>query len=314
MNSENDKKSVAGGFVDGLIRMAKKYRNIVVLSADFGQRIGIEKFSRAFPERYFNLGLQESNMISIATGFCVTGKLPIIVGFANFWGKAYEQIRNGICLPNLNIKIAAISTGIMEGQYGVGYQVTADVACMRALPNMKVVAPADYFEASSCIETALDDFGPVYFRMPNVELPLIFDESYKFYFGKSQVLKDGNDVCIFAMGNIISNCLKAAEIFENEGVKVSVVNVSSIKPIDKDLIVECSKKSKLLVTIEDHNVIGGLHSAVSEVLSEKSPAILKKIGIFDRFAESSRGSDLYRKYELDENGIVSQIKSFLKNS
>jgi len=314
MNNENDKKSVSSGLMDGLIKMAKKYRNVIVLSADFGQRIGVEKFSRAFPERYFNLGLQEANMISIATGFCMTGKLPVIVGFGNFWGKAYEQIRNDICLPNLNVKIVDISVGIAEGQYGVGYQVTGDLACMRALPNMKVLAPADYYEAASSIETALDDFGPVYFRMSNIEVPCVFDEEYKFYFGKSQILKEGKDVCIFATGNVLNNCLNVAEIFEKEGVRVSVVNISSIKPIDKDLIIECSKKSKLLVTVEDHNVVGGLYSAVSEVLIEESPTILKKIGVFDKFTESAKGSDLYKKYELDVEGIVSQIKGFLKNS
>jgi len=313
MNNESEKKSAVLGFVDGLIKMAKKYKNIVVINADFGQRMGLEKFSRAFPERCFNLGLQEANMISVAVGFAMTGKLPVIVGFGNFWGKAFEQIRNGICLSNLNIKIAAMSSGVIEGQHGVGYHVTEDMACMRSLPNMKVVAPADYYEAMNSLETALDDFGPVYFRMSNVELPVISNENDRFFFGRSKILKEGNDVCIFATGNVVSNCLKVAENFEKEDLKVAVVNISSIKPIDKQLIVDCSKMSKLLVTVEDHNVIGGLYSAVSEVLSEKNPVMLKKIGIFDRFVESAKGIDLYRKYELDEQGIASQIRSFLKN-
>lgn len=306
-----EKISMTKGLSDALIRIAKKHKNMVVLHADFGTKLGLKNFSMGFPERCFNFGLSEENVVSASVGFSVKGKIPFVIGFANFAGKAWEQIRSSVCYPNLNIKFVATNAGISAGEDGVGYQATEDIALMRAIPNMKVISPADYYETLVATDAAFDSFGPVYIRLASGELPVVFDENCKFEFGKGKVLREGRDVCVFAHGTTVYNSLRAAEILENSGVKVKVVDMASIKPLDVSMVVDSAKNSGICVVIEDHNLIGGLFSAVSEVFAENGLGNLKKIGLDDRFGESGSGEDLYKKYGLDVEGIVAKIREFL---
>jgi len=306
-----EKISMLRGLSDALIKLAKKHKNLIVLHADFGAKLGLKNFSLAFPDRCFNFGLSEENVVSAAIGFSVRGKIPFVVGFGNFAGKAWEQIRNNVCYPNLNIKFIATNAGIFAGEDGVGYQVTEDISVMRTLPNMKIVSPADYYEVGSCIAHAFDCFGPVYIRLASKEVPVIFNENYEFEFGKCAVLKKGNDICVFSHGSVLSNVVAAAEILAGNGISVSVVNMASIKPIDIDVVVDFAKNSNKCFVVEDHNLCGGLFSAVSEVLSENNPCLVKGIGLEDRFGESGAPEDLYKKYGLDAAGIASKIREFL---
>ena len=306
-----EKISMLKGLSDGLIRNAKKHKNMMVLHADFGTKLGLKNFCMGFPERCFNFGLSEENVVSASVGFSVKGKIPFVLGFANFAGKAWEQIRSSVCYPNLNVKFVATNAGIAAGEDGVGYQATEDIALMRVIPNMKVISPADYYETLAAVEEAFDSFGPVYIRLASGEVPVIFDENFKFEFGKAKVLREGRDVCVFALGTMVYNSLRAAEILEGSGVSVKVVDMASIKPLDAATVIDSAKNAKVCVVIEDHNLMGGLFSAVSEVFAENGLGNLKKIGLDDRFGESGNAMDLYRKYGLDVEGIVGKIREFL---
>lgn len=296
---------------DVLIKLAKKYKNLIVLHADFIVKLGLKNFASAFPDRIFNFGLGEENMVGAAVGFAVRGKIPVVVGYANFVGKAWEQIRSSVCYPNLNIKFLAVNAGISAGEDGVGYQVTEDIALMRAIPNMKIVSPADYYEAASAIEKSVDEFGPVYVRLASGEMPVVLDEKYEFEFGKAISLSEGKDVCVFTHGASAWNVLKAAEILSEQGVGVQVIDVASIKPIDKKMIMKSVMGMKLCVVVEDNNFTGGLFGAIAEVLAESAPIVLKRISLDDRFAESGSADELFRKYSLDSSGIVHKIREFL---
>lgn len=316
-----EKISMIKGLADSLIKLAKKHKNLVVLHADFGTKLLLKNFSLAFPDRCFNFGLSEENVVAAAVGFAVRGKIPFVIGFANFAGKAWEQIRSSVCYPNLNIKFVVTNAGISAGEDGVGYQATEDISIMRAIPNMKIVSPVDYREASSAIEKAFDTFGPVYVRLASGDVPVIFGEGCGFEFGKAKVLREGGDVCIFAHGSVMANVLAAAEILGLEGKSVTVVDVASVKPIDVGTIVECGKKAGICVVVEDHNLIGGLFSAVAEVLASgsfpwsfsKTSVLLRGIGLEDRFGESGSPEDLYKKYGLDAEGIAARVRMFLSS-
>jgi len=318
-----EKISMLKGLSDSLIKLAKKHKNLVVLYADFGTKLGLRNFSLAFPDRCFNFGLSEENVVAAAVGFAVRGKIPFVIGFANFAGKAWEQIRSSVCYPNLNIKFVAANAGISAGEDGVGYQATEDVSIMRAIPNMKVVSPADYHEAVSAVERAFECFGPVYVRLVSGEVPVIFDEKYRFEFGEAKVLREGGglgekvsgekkDVCIFTHGGVVSEVLAAAEILEGEGKSVAVVNCSSVKPIDEGIVLKFGVGARISVVVEDHNLSGGLFSAVSEIFAGNPEGMgaLKGIGLMDRFGESGKHEDLYKKYGLDAAGIAGKIRDF----
>lgn len=305
-----EKVDILKALPEGLLNLSRRYRNLVVLHADFGTRMGLKNFSTAFPERCFNFGLSEENMVSAAVGFAVRGKIPFVVGYSNFAGKAWEQIRSSVCYPNLNIKFVAANVGISKGEDGVGYQATEDIGIMRVIPNMKVASPVDYNEAMSVLHKSYMEFGPVYVRLANVEAPLIFDEKHEFVFGKANVLKDGNGLCVFTHGVLASNVLEAAMILKDEGKSVMVVNMSSIKPIDEEMILACAEKVGKFLVVEDNNLSGGLFSAVCEVLAEKNPVSVRGIGLKDRFAESGGMSELYRKYGLDVMGLAGKMREF----
>lgn len=296
---------------DSFVKLAKKHRNMVVLHADFGTKLGLKKFCLTFPERCFNFGLSEENIVAAAVGFAARGKIPFVVGFSNFAGKAWEQIRSSVCYPNLNIKFIATNVGISAGEDGVGYQATEDVSIMRTIPNMKVISPIDYHESVSVIEKAFESFGPVYIRLASMGTPIVLDENYEFEFGKAKILKEGTDICVFTHGIVASNVLEAAITLEDEGVSVMVVDLASIKPIDVEVVVENSKKVKKCLVVEDNNLSGGLFSAVSEVLAEKNPVFLRGIGLQDRFGESGNMEDLFKKYGLDVFGLTNRIREFL---
>ncbi|MFH1284227.1 MAG: transketolase C-terminal domain-containing protein [Candidatus Peregrinibacteria bacterium] len=274
---------IVSAFEESAIKLAKKYPNIVLFNCDCSRAAGAEKFLKYFPDRYFNLGLAEANMVSCAAGFCVRGKIPFITGLSAFvTGKAWEQIRDGICYPNLNVKLICVGLAV------------CDIAQMRCLPNMKVVCPADYREAAAVFDALLEDYGPTYVRLYEGGGEAV--TSGDFEFGKVGVLKEGSDVCIFAFGKMVIESLKAAKILEDNGINAEVVNVSSIKPIDEAGIVKCASGKKLCVTVEDHNIIGGLGSAVAEVLGEMAPVSLLRMGIEDRFGESALGAEeIYKR-------------------
>lgn len=309
-NEEIQFESMTLALEEGLLGLAKKHRGLVVLNADFGERLGLNNFSSAFPERIFNFGLAENNMVAASCGFAATGKVPFIVGLSNFCvGRTWEIIRNCICYPNLNVKFIGFGTGILEGEDGVGYQATEDIALTNVLPNMKVICPADYYEARSAINVAFLEFGPVYLRMTDKVLPVIYDENYKFQIGKASVLREGDDVCVFTCGAVISQVLEAVKLLETDGLKAAVVNVSSIKPIDKETILKHASGKKVCFSVEDHSVIFGMGSAVNEVLTENGLKGLRKIGIRDRFAESGKSILLYKKYGLSADEIYVIIKA-----
>lgn len=303
--------STQKAFADAIIRLGGKYKNFVVLDANLSTVMGTRSFAEHFPDRHFNFGNGVSNMIGAASGFTVRGKVPFVCSFAvSATGHSWDQIRNYLCIPNLNVKIIGAYSGILSGEEGAFQQALEDVSIMRSIPNMKVICPADMVEAKKMLEVMMTDYGPTYLRLYNVPLPEIYDENYEFEFGKGHVYKEGNEICIFAVGSTVHTAIDAAEILEREGHSVQIVNMSSIKPIDEDLIIECAKSFKHLVTVEDHNVIGGLGSAVAEVLTSHQPAKLLRLGM-ESFGESGKVDDLYKKYGLDGVGIAESIKEWV---
>lgn len=304
--------STQKAYCEYLLRLAGKFRNIVVLDSNLGSIIGANKFEEAFPGRYFNFGNGISNMIGAASGFTVRGKVPFINSFSvALSAKSLDQIRNYLCLPNLNVKLIGACSGLLCGEEGASVQAFEDISNMRSIPNMKIVCPADSVEAKKALEAMMNDYGPTYLRLFHLPMPVIYDESHNFEFGKGHIYKQGNEICIISYGSTLHTSLDAAEILEREGHGVMVVNMASIKPVDEALIVECAKSLGRIVTVEDHNVIGGLGSAVCEVLSENYPAKLLRIGM-ESFGESGKVTDLYKKYRLDGEGISDQIREWIK--
>jgi len=300
--------STAKAFGDAMVKLAAKYKNVVVLDANAGRFLNLGSFARAFPDRYFNFGNAESNMIGAAAGFTVRGKIPFLCSFSMFiTGRAWEQIRNAVAYPHLNVKFVGAFSGILCGEDGATYQSLEDIGLMRAIPNMKVACPADGVETKQIVETMMNDYGPTYLRLANIPTTNIYDEAHKFEFGRGHIYRPGTDVCIFSYGDTLHSALQAAELLERDGVSTMVVNISSIKPLDEDLIVECAKQASRVVTVEDHQVSGGLGSAVAEVLSDKYPSKILRLGM-SGFGESGKSEELYKKYRLDAVGIYEQIK------
>lgn len=299
-------------YAEYLPRMAGKFRNLVLLDSNLGSIIGANKFEEVFPERYFNFGNGISNMIASASGFAVRGKIPFVNSFSlPVTSKSLDQVRNYLCMPNLNIKLIGVCNGLLCGEEGAAVQAFEDIANMRNIPNMKVACPADAVEAKKVLDTMMDDYGPTYLRLFNLSMPIIYNESHSFEFGKGHIYKQGGDICIISYGSTLHTSLDAAGILEREGYSVMVVNMASIKPIDEFLIVECAKSARHLVTVEDHNICGGLGSAVAESLSENYPVKLLRIGM-KAFGESGKVTDLYKKYRLDGEGISDQIREWIK--
>ena len=302
------------GYGNALAELGAEFDNIVVLDADLAGSTKTGIFAKAFPERHINCGIAEANMTGVAAGLAACGKIPFMSSFAMFaTARNFEQIRNSIGYPGLNVKIAASHAGISVGEDGATHQCLEDMALMRQIPGMVVLNPADDVEARAAIKAAFEHVGPVYIRLGRLAVPVLNDEeNYKFELGKGVVLKEGTDVTIFATGLEVYEAVLAAEMLEKDGISAEVVNIHTIKPIDKELVVASATKTGKVVTVEEHFTTGGLGSAVCEVLSENAPTKVLRIGINDVFGESGPALELIHKYELDAEGIYKKVKAFVK--
>lgn len=298
-------------FGEALALAGAKIKNLIVLDADLTTSVMAHLFEQKFPDRHINIGISEQDMVDTAAGLALAGKLPVACSFAVFLtGIGWQQIRNGICYPNLNVKLVGSHCGIQVGEDGATHQALEDIAIMRVIPNMKVFCPADAVETKKMLPKILEDYGPAYIRLGRQPVAEIYDDKYEFHIGKGSVLMDGDDVGIIATGSLVSSALGAAKKLQTEGISVRVVNMSSIKPIDSILIEETARKVKLLVTAEDHQISGGLAGAVAEVLSQTYPKKIHRIGMHDAFGESGKSADLYKKYRFDANGVYEQVKNW----
>lgn len=297
---------------NALAELGKEYENLVVLDADLAGATKTGVFKKAFPERHIDCGIAECNMIGIAAGLATTGLVPFASTFAMFAaGRAFEQVRNSVGYPHLNVKIGATHAGISVGEDGATHQCNEDIALMRTIPGMTVINPSDDVEAKAAVKAAYELDGPVYLRFGRLAVPVINDnEDYKFEIGKGITLKDGKDITIVATGLCVSSALEAAEMLEADGINARVINIHTIKPLDEELIIKAAKETGKIVTVEEHSVIGGLGSAVSDCLVENCPVPVKKIGIQDVFGESGPAAKLIEKYGLDGKGVYEAVKEF----
>ena len=306
------KKATREAYGEALVELGKINENVVVLDADLSGSTKTNMFKKAFPERHFNVGIAEADLIGTAAGLATCGKTVFASSFAMFAaGRAFEQIRNTVAYPKLNVKIAPTHAGISVGEDGGSHQSVEDIAIMRAIPGMVVLSPADAVETKKMIFAAAEYDGPVYIRMGRLGVPVLFDENYDFQIGIANTLKDGKDVTIVATGLMVAEALKASEELEKEGISVRVINAGTIKPLDGETILKAAEETKFIVTAEEHSVIGGLGSAVSEFLSEVHPTKVKKVGIYDKFGQSGTGEELLEKYELTAEKLISVIKENL---
>ncbi len=307
------KTAMRNTYGDTLARLGKKYTDIVVLDGDLAKSTQTGRFGKVFPERFFDMGVAEQDLMGTAAGLAAAGMNPFASTFAMFGsGRPWEQIRNSICYPNLPVKIVVTHAGISVGPDGPTHQACEDIAIMRALPNMKVVAPADSVETEKLIEYLAEYFeSPVYVRLARMNTPVVFGNDYKFEFGRGYVMKEGKDVTVISTGVMLFQALSAHEMLAKEGISAEIIHMPCVKPIDAELIIKSVSKTGCAMTIEEHTVIGGLGSAVSEVLTDSAPAPLKRLGIADIFAESGEPEDLFEKYGISENSIYKGAKEFL---
>ena len=312
--SEVKKIATRESYGNALAELGAEYENLVVLDADLAAATKTGIFKKAFPDRHIDCGIAECNMMGIAAGLATTGKIPFASSFAMFAaGRAFEQVRNSIGYPKLNVKIGATHAGISVGEDGATHQCNEDIALMRTIPGMVVINPADDVEAKAAVRAAIEHEGPVYLRFGRLAVPVINDTpDYKFELGKGVVLREGKDVTIIATGLPVSECLAAADKLAADGIDAKVINIHTIKPLDEDLVVKAAKETGKVVTVEEHSVIGGLGSAVCDVLSEKCPTQVMKIGINDTFGESGPAVELIKKYGLDADSIYEKVKAFAK--
>jgi transketolase len=292
-----------------LLELGKSLKDIVVLDADLSGSTKTGKFAKAFPDRFFNIGIAEQDMIGTAAGLALSGKLPFASTFAVFeTGRAWEQVRQAICYSNLNVKLVATHSGITVGEDGASHQATEDIALMRVLPNMTVIVPADAFETRQVIRSIADYCGPVYVRLGRSKVPAIMPDDYEFKIGKAYTFSTGRKVNIIAMGIMVSMALEAAKILTQEGIDTGVVNMSTVKPLDTETLLNIAKTCKLIVTAEEHSIVGGLGGAVSEFLSENHPTHIRRIGLKDAFGCSGSPEELLKHYGLTAEDIVKTVK------
>ena len=304
-----NKKATRQSYGEALALLGEKNKDIVVLDADLAEATKTGLFAKKFPNRFFDMGIAEQDMLSTAAGMSTCGKVPFVSTFAVFAaGRAYDQIRSSICYPNLNVKICATHAGITVGEDGATHQMLEDINLMRGLPNMTVISPSDDTQTKWVIEEISKIKGPVYARMARLATPIIYDENQKFEIGKGVQIGDGTDATVLATGVTVSEAIKAKEILEKEGINIRVVDIHTIKPIDRDLIIKCAKETKKLITIEDHSIIGGLGSAVCEVLSEEYPTKVTRIGMKDQFGKSGKAEELMKYFGLTKEVIVEEVK------
>ena len=311
--SEVKKIATRESYGNALAELGATCPDLVVLDADLSGATKTGTFKKAFPERHINCGIAEGNMMTVAAGIATTGKVPFASSFAMFAaGRAFEQVRNSIGYPHLNVKIGATQAGISEGEDGATHQCNEDIALMRAIPGMVVINPADDIEAKAAVKAAYEYVGPVYLRFGRLAVPVINDNAdYKFEIGKGIVLREGKDVAIIATGLEVGESLAAAEMLAADGIDAKVINIHTIKPLDEELVIAAAKETGKVVTVEEHSVIGGLGSAVAEVLSEKAPTKMLKIGVNDTFGESGPAVALIKKYGLDAESIYKKVKEFV---
>jgi len=287
---------------------------IIVLDADLSKSTKTDTFKKKYPERFINMGIAEGNMMAVAAGIATCNKIVFASSFAIFAAeRACEQIRNSICYPKLNVKIGATHAGLSVGEDGASHQSVEDMAIMRSIPNMVVLSPADGVETRHAVKAAIDHDGPVYIRLGRLSLPVIYDEStYKFEFGKGITLAEGNDVTIIATGLMVHAALEAKEKLAAEGIKARIIDIHTVKPIDKDIIVKAARETGAIVTAEEHTIIGGLGSAVAEVLVENYPVPMKMVGIEDKFGKSGKAQKVLEMYGLTADNIVSKVHEVMK--
>ena len=304
-----DKKiATRQSYGEALLEVGTKNKNIVVLDADLSTATKTNIFAKQFPKRFFDLGIAEQNLIGTAAGMATCGKIPFVSTFAVFAaGRAYDQIRNSICYPNLNVKICATHAGITVGEDGATHQMLEDISLMRTLPNMTVMCTSDDTQTKWAIEEISKIQGPVYLRLCRLASPVIYEENTKFEIGKATQIGDGTDATIFATGITVAESLKAQEILKSQGIQVRVVDFNTIKPIDEEIIIRCAKETKKLISVEDHNIIGGLGSAISEVLTSKYPKKLERMGINDVFGKSGKAEELLNYFKIDSEAICNIV-------
>lgn len=304
-----EKQATREAYGQALEELGAVRQDVVVLDADLSKSTKTSMFQSEYPERFFNAGIAEQNLMGLAAGFAAAGKVPFASTFAVFaTGRAYDQIRNSICYPRLNVKIAATHAGITVGEDGGSHQALEDINLMRGLPNMTVLVPADGPEAKNAVKAAAEYEGPVYIRLGRSGVPTITDADAPFVIGKGRVMHEGSDVTLIGCGMMVAKALEAADALAEEGVSAAVIDMSTIKPIDRELIVEWAKKTGAIVTAEEHNVIGGLGSAVAEVLVEEALVPMERVGIEDVFGESGTGGELVEKYRLTAEHIVEKAR------
>ena len=306
-------KSVRGEYGKTLVDLGKKNKNIVVLDADLSCSTQTKLFANEFPDRFFNVGISEQDLMTTAAGLACTGKIPFVSTFAMFaTGRAWEQVRNTICYSNLNVKIAATHGGITVGEDGASHQALEDISLMRSIPNMMVIVPADAEETRQAIEFAAEYYGPVYIRIARTNLPDVFDSSYKFNYKYANIIQEGKDVTLITNGETLVEIIDCAKILSEKGIDAEIINMPVVKPLDGVSILKSAKKTNKVITIENHSVIGGLGSAVCEFLSERYPTKVKRIGINDEFGQSGTAKELMAFYGLNAEKLAENIMGLVK--
>lgn len=310
---KEEKKATRQSYGEALLELGKSNKNVVVLDADLAGATKSGIFQKEFPNRFFDMGIAEQNMMATAAGMATCGKIPFASTFAVFaTGRAYDQIRNSICYPNLNVKICGSHAGVTVGEDGATHQMLEDINIMKCLPNMKVICPSDDVQTKWAVKEMAEINGPCYIRTCRLASNIIYEENQEFELGKAVQFGDGTDATVFATGICVSEALKAMDILKEKNINIRVIDMFSLKPIDRDIIIKSAKETKNLISVEDHSVIGGLGSIIADVLSEEYPSKLVKMGVKDRFGESGKATVLMEKFEIDSTAIVKQVEELME--
>ncbi|PIN87024.1 transketolase [Candidatus Woesearchaeota archaeon CG10_big_fil_rev_8_21_14_0_10_44_13] len=312
MNINNPiRKAMRDGYGEAIVELAKRNKDIVALTGDLAGSLKLDEFKLRFPDRFFEIGIAEQNMMGIAAGLASTGKIPFVSSFAMFVaGRSWEQLRTAVCYANFNVKIIGSHAGLSNSRDGASHQNLEDFAALRAIPNLIIIAPCDYNETKKAVHEAARIKGPVYIRFNRSETPILTEEKGRFRVGRAETLREGNDLAIISCGAMVYESLVAAQELAKKGIHARVINMHTIKPIDKEAIILAAKETKKIVTVEEHQVNGGLGGAVAEVLSQNSPARLKIIGVKDRFGQSGALGDVMKEYGLTSESIIKEIHDF----
>lgn len=306
------KRALRDAYGDALVKLGQKHQNVVVLDADLSESTKTIKFKQSFPSRFFNMGIAEQNLMGAAAGLSTCKLVPFASTFALFaTERAFEQIRNSIAYPKLNVKIAATHAGLSAGKDGGSHEAIEDISLMRSVPNMTILCPCDAPEVFETVQAAYSHEGPVYIRLSRMELPIVHQDSFDFQIGKGEILKDGEDVAIVATGAMVCRALDAAKELQREGIDAAVLNIATIKPIDREMILKYAKKTGKIVTAEEHTIYGGLSSAVAEIVTDDFPVTVGKVAIMDRFGQSGTPKELFKEYGLTAEDIFQKVKQIL---